>query len=233
MPVRRKDGKDPVEALSELRTAETERDQLVEMLERQGLDPSDLESLEEAVSAAKDSEIIQQTLAEVGLNTDDPKLLQQQLSEVVAAKETMSQLGDENLTLKERMEYFKRLTHGRSNEMPPCWIHPETKRSEYIFDVVLASRGIAVFDRDLPHRREDKANLPIASIAFGREVTNQIFLDQTQALYRWSEENECRFFVRVFDRTGATEKLLFKSRLLTVEDHFYKYLTSDSEEPGL
>ena len=69
--------------------------------------------------------------------------------------------------------------------------------------------GIVVFDRDLSHFREKKARLSIHSIVFEQEFSDLSFLDQTKLLFGWSEEHQCRFFVRIFDRTGRIEKEFF------------------------
>ncbi len=69
--------------------------------------------------------------------------------------------------------------------------------------------GVEVFDRDLSHFREETAKLSVHSIVFEQELSNLSFLDQTKLLFGWSEEHECRFFVRIFDRRGRIEKEFF------------------------
>lgn len=112
--------------------------------------------------------------------------------------------------------------NGRGTERPACWA-TEAGKPEYIFDMVLTSTGIVVRDNALPPRRGEQRALPISSIMFGREISLTQFRQTTQALFDWSQANDCRFFVRTFDSTGPTEKATYKRHLRTVGEHFYYF----------
>jgi len=136
--------------------------------------------------------------------------------EAIAAKEMANTKGQmENL----RKQLGK---GGRGVEKVPCWA-TEDGRSENIFDVALNTSGFVVRDRKLPHRQEDQKKLPLEKIVFGLEVAPTQFLAMTNPLFQWSEAHECRFFVRVFDRTGVVEKIVYKRRLRELGDRFYHY----------
>jgi hypothetical protein len=47
------------------------------------------------------------------------------------------------------------------------------------------------------------------------------FSSQTFPLLKYGQENECRFFVRIFDRTGEDKKELYKNLRQAVEGNFY------------
>jgi cell shape-determining protein MreC len=186
----------------------------------------------EALAEAQQNGEIAQAVEEAGL-PKNPEGLRETLKNLAAAQDELHGLAQANKELKDQVGYFKRLSGGKSNEMPPCWIHPETKRSEYIFDVVLGSDGLIVYDRDLPHRRAERAELPLSKIIYEQPLLPEEFLASTRALFELSEERECRFYVRVFDRTSATEKAIYKQRLDTVEGHFYKRVVRDGAvKPG-
>ncbi len=187
------------------------------------------EELRQVLREAERQESLVAMLAENGFPVEDSEALKRRLADANAALEAVSKRGDENATLKERLEYFKRWG-GRSNQMPPCWIHPVSKKSEYIFDIALTSSGLKVYDRKLKHRREDQAKLPVQNITFLARVPPKRFQDETLPLFEWSKANECRFYVRVFDQTGRTEKLIYKRHLEAVEGHFYKLEVKD---PGI
>jgi hypothetical protein len=70
----------------------------------------------------------------------------------------------------------------------------------------------------------------VATIRFGEEVSNMEFDAMTDPLFQWSRTNQCRFFVRVIDATLPNEKGIYKSRLRTVEGHFYKFLVLRDDE---
>jgi hypothetical protein len=56
-----------------------------------------------------------------------------------------------------------------------------------------------------------------------RELSPEQFLSQTRSIFNWSEERDCRFVVEIADETGTAEKMAYKTRLRTVEQHFYKH----------
>lgn len=193
------------------------------------------EAMEEDLEAeARAARELRALLAESGFDARDPDKLRAQITEARKAADLLQKARKEIATLKEQLAYWQRRAGGRSNELPPCWIHPETKRVEYIFDVELVSAGLIVHDRDIPQRRAEKAALPIGPVSFGAVLSGSAFLDQTRALFDVSEERECRFFVRVFDRTGAAEKDAYKKHMSIVEQHFYKYEVKDDRtaQPG-
>ncbi len=111
---------------------------------------------------------------------------------------------------------------GRGVEKVPCWA-TEEGRSENIFDVALTSNGLIVRDRKLPQRQEEQKKLPLEGMVFDHEVSSEKLLSMTLPLFQWSEVHECRFFVRAFDLTAATEKGIYKRRLRIVGDRFYIY----------
>lgn len=111
---------------------------------------------------------------------------------------------------------------GKGTEMPACWASPETGRPEYIFDIALKSGTFVIRDRKLPHRVADQAALPLQGMVFDQDLAPRAFETQTDALYRWSVKNECRFFVRAFDLTGPTEKDVYKRQMRSVDARFYK-----------
>lgn len=242
-----------IEALKD-RTAELEAAQEVrDALESAGL-PTDPDKLREALQADSESQEklaqtedqlkrLQDALTEAGLPTD-PEELKQAVEEAVAARDTIREAGfaspqqarealkdaaslkAENERLRARQAELEDGGDGvgKGTEMPSCWFDPATGKTEFIFDVALTSSGLIVRDRDAPPRQAaEKARLPI-EITFDTELSPEAFLSQARPLFEWSVRNECRFFVRAFDRTAPHEKELFKQRLLTLEQRFYKLL---------
>ncbi len=130
----------------------------------------------------------------------------------------------ENERLKGSMAYAARRLEalGKGSEKPACWA-TKAGAPEYIFDVTLTSAGIVTRDRALPGRRAEQARLPLAEMAYGRTMQGPAFQAMTKPLFDWGEAHGCRFFVTVTDRTGASEKRRYKTLLLWVEGHFYKY----------
>ena len=132
-----------------------------------------------------------------------------------------------NENLRESLAGLQRQeqSDGRGRDHPPCWsiVVDGKSRAEYIFDMALTHRGLIIRDRVLPHRESDRTVLPLAEIEFGSELPPAKFIKVTNPLFRWSVERECRFYVRVFDKTGPTDKVQYKYHMQSLEQHFYKF----------
>lgn len=124
--------------------------------------------------------------------------------------------------LKAAREY-KDIIAGKGTEVPSCWVQDDGT-IEYIYDINLTPNGLVVQETDLPHRAKERQTLQVKELLIDQEISEAAFLSATSNLFEWSKSNKCRFFVRVFDFTGPTQKSLYQSRLKTVEAHFYKKL---------
>jgi hypothetical protein len=116
-----------------------------------------------------------------------------------------------------------RTCNGNGLELPPCATMPNGKPA-YVFRATMQSGALILHDNRWPHLEEARGNWPILSIAFDKELSDAEFRGQTRPIYEWSQERGCRFFVEIDDKTGIDEKLVFISKLRTVEEHFYKFL---------
>lgn len=111
---------------------------------------------------------------------------------------------------------------GRGTEKPACWA-TKIGKPEYIFDVALRTGGVVVRDNALPQRADEQAMLPIHGFHYLNEMTISEFRTAALPLQRWGEDHDCRFFVRVYDQTGAADKAMYKKMLWTVGEYFYYY----------
>lgn len=113
---------------------------------------------------------------------------------------------------------------GQGKGERPCWVERDGT-IDYLYDVALGSHGIRMRERFYAERAEERNSLPMAPADPNEEISEEEFLRRTDALYRYSQTLNCRFFVIVYDETGNQEKPLYKSELRTVEGHFYKLLS--------
>lgn len=104
--------------------------------------------------------------------------------------------------------------------LPPCWAD-QNGSPEYIFNLDLQDDGIVIHDNKLPHRAQEQAKLNISHIRYEMPLGIAIFSSQTIPILRYGKANECRFFVRIFDRTGVDKKELYKNLRQAVEGNFY------------
>jgi hypothetical protein len=138
---------------------------------------------------------------------------------------------DDPALRRECIQKIATIAGGKGLEFRSCWWDKTVApwRTKNIYEVALTDYGFIIreLDPEVEEYRVQKANdLPVASIRANVPLTAAEFVEQTFPLFQWSEVNECRFYVRVYDETGPTEKNLFKSRLTTLEQHFYKELTN-------
>ena len=131
--------------------------------------------------------------------------------------------------LESAREYENLKSAGKGTEMPSCWTR-EDGTIEYIYEVNLTPTGLVVRETTdvSPHRVDERRTLPVEKLSLEQDISEASFFSATSDLFEWSKSGKCRFFVRVFDSTGPTEKAIYQSRLRTVETHFYKLISSEA-----
>lgn len=131
-------------------------------------------------------------LKRADLDTLEPRTVVERLREMRAAEKENENLRGQNAQLSDQIR-----RSGRGNEFPSCWATPEG-RIESIFEITFHRTGIVVSNRDLPHRSDERAALPLSQTLFGAQVTRDQFRQQFAPLYRWSVERKCRFYVIMY-----------------------------------
>jgi len=117
---------------------------------------------------------------------------------------------------------------GKGTEKPACWADENTGKPKYIYNAGLTSEGIIVRHSATPPWALARG-LPIDSIPYDKNMTPREFLREASPIFEWSEQNECRFFVRAYDLTGPTEKKIYKRHMRYLESAFYKYEVLDEQ----
>jgi hypothetical protein len=145
----------------------------------------------------------------------------------IAQGVSLAEAARENGTLRGQVVKLRQdlKSVGRGGDYPPCWVTPAGE-IEYLFDIALNGSGsLSVTDVTPPARLVDRRALPIPPGLFSGPVSRARFLSDTQALLDLSRAKDCRFYVIARDRTGPTQKDLFKALLInTVEARFYKVI---------
>lgn len=122
---------------------------------------------------------------------------------------------------------------GKGGDFPPCWASTEGK-IQYIFDVAATSDGMKVREHHVPEREADRKELPLADVVYHSEVSSKTFMDMMRPVYNWSVENECRFWVLIYDHTGSTEKTVWQNRDRQIASRFYRNtLVNDQDWPRI
>ena len=167
-----------------------------------------------------------------------PEKLEQVLLEASEINNFMSKLGGDSVvkiaqdnielhTENNRLEgqlanaQKKLETLGKGSEMPSCWAKQDGT-VEYIYEISVTNKGMVIRDNELPHRIVDRKLLPVSMVVQNEEVSPDKFISSTLPLYNWSVDKKCRFYVKVYDSTGPSEKDIYKQRLMVVVGHFYR-----------
>lgn len=109
-------------------------------------------------------------------------------------------------------------------DFPSCWYTDGDR--VFLFDVALRDDGYWLQLTGTALEMLPEFTGPDPTDVVGQTISETEFLDGVLPLYGWSVENECRFFVNVYDETGQS-KDIFKQRLSVLERRFYKRELTD------
>lgn len=109
---------------------------------------------------------------------------------------------------------------GRGGDFPPCW--SENGSIQYIYNIVLTDAGIEVYDIKNLSREEEKKRLPLKGFKIGLPMQPGEFIKAGQPLKKICDENSCRHFVKITDKTSPSSKEHYKKLKNSVENIFYK-----------
>jgi hypothetical protein len=139
----------------------------------------------------------------------------------------MADLARDNKTLGEQKRYWQNkwaadIGNGKKG-VTPCWAPDGV--IEYIYDVALFDDGMVVRKNEGKKWAEEGDILDqyVGGIKLMQPVSQGDFMAQTRPLFDYSnsKEKDCRFFVRLFDETSVTAKLIYQQRRRAVEGHFF------------
>jgi competence protein ComGC len=136
-------------------------------------------------------------------------------------QQELANLRGQNKNLVSQMK-----SEGRSVDLPPCWPSATNGWKDEIFRIELNNGGMRIFDTTPASRLAEKAKLPLGDIKYGATLSEGAFISEVSALGAWSQQHQCRFLVSIADAVtgGEGAKDLYKHRLGTVENYFYKRL---------
>lgn len=107
-------------------------------------------------------------------------------------------------------DQIRRLTGGKGAVLPSCWVTPEGK-TESIFEITFSPTGVTVTNRALRHRQEDQAKLPLGHVQYDTDLSLEVFKAQFAELLKWSNTQNCRFYVIRYSKDRATRNDLINS----------------------
>lgn len=141
-------------------------------------------------------------------------------------REAMSRWADvamDNRNLAEQGRYWKTRWEQEAGQgktgVTPCWATEGTV--DFIYDVALTDDGFLVRRNDTPQWAEDYSRLPTSGFRFLSLMSHSEFVAAARPLFEYSVKKDCRFFVRIFDQTGPTAKVVYQQRRRAVEGYFY------------
>lgn len=109
-----------------------------------------------------------------------------------------------------------------SRDRPPCWVRQtgeETFEEEIPFHIELLKNGFTVHNVSPDGRKEDFKGIP--DIPLNALLSFRDFDRYTKKILAWEKEQDCRFRVRICDRT-ENDKNAYKKGMEMIEKRFYK-----------
>ena len=194
---------------------------------------------EEIAEAARIADTARDALRERGLEPT-PEAVEELFRDAERWRERAGQSLDRMAADLERAEaQVERLrAQARSHSGPgrggmdhPSCRYRDGRRVAYLFDIGLVESGYMVRPAEVASDPAERTVLPLGQVRLDRTLRESEFLEQTQALFDWSRDEECRFFVRVFDHTPPDQKARYKELMKTLEGRFYKYAGAAAESP--
>lgn len=206
------------ERLDKLFEKATKQNELAKVIEKAGftLEPKELETTLDRVKDAQ-IEIAKANEALEKAKDENEKIIQ----ELEGAEQGLSQKDGQIANMIRTLDRV-----GKGTEKPACWADEKTGKPKYIYNAGLTSDGIIVRHSATPPWAKAR-QLPIDAIPYDKNLTPREFIREANPIFEWSEENECRFFVRAYDLTGPTEKKIYKRHTRNLESAFYKYEVLD------
>ncbi len=216
-----------------------EAQEINELLDEAGLEPTpdDVSTLVAILRAGREADVtaddvwdaisVQEALVDA-LGDGGREMDRQDIVDLVRDAErwrarvgTVPDLASELDRANARIAQLEVQAGGRGTDHPSCWYDADNSVA-YLFDVALTDDGFVLREASAPQHRRRRASLPLDDVVTGRTLNTEQFLAQTRPVFRWSVGEGCRFFVRAFDLTAADQKELYKTRMRTLESHFYK-----------
>ena len=143
----------------------------------------------------------------------------------------LEQAEEQIVTLNEQIERLEnQVQGGGGTDHPSCW-YDDDGSVAYLFDVGLMETGLILRLHESPQHEDERRELPLSPIQFGRVLSSTQFVEQTRPIYDRSVAQECRFFALAFDHTSPAQKELYKTRMQQLEQHFYKFAYPTGPSP--
>jgi hypothetical protein len=159
------------------------------------------------------------------------------LSQMMADSQVKQQLAMTETERDKLRQQLDGLRVGNGLTYPPCW--PASKgKTEYMFDVVAKDDGIIVRDAFLETKKSDPAWKYVESFPRNVVISEKRFNEATSKILPYSNQNNCRFYIRLYDGTARENKAQYIHLRAAVAANFYLYpvvasqTTNSRDAPG-
>lgn len=219
--------------------------ELVEQIaEELGDDPTEAEVSEAIENALEHQKIAQainkleEAAAEAGIPPEeiedflDKQLAKAEIAEEYSEQDLVDALADKEQEIKQAEARADRLDRalvsakeqlsgkGLGLVYPSCFVG-KNKSIQYIYDVYFDESRVRLEPIPVDGYEEEIAELPFDGVSTSVEVPIDQYVEETEPLFLWSEQNNCRFFVKIYDQTAAQNKDRYKFMKRRIEYSFY------------
>jgi hypothetical protein len=152
------------------------------------------------------------------------------LSQMIADSQMKQQLATSETDREKLRQQLDGLRVGNGLTYPPCW--PAAKgKTEYMFDVIAKDDGIIVRDAFLESKKSDAAWKYVDSFPRNVVISEKKFNEATGKILPYSNQNNCRFYIRLYDGTARENKARYIHLRAAVAANFYLYPVITSQPP--
>ena len=109
---------------------------------------------------------------------------------------------------------------GQGLVYPSCFVD-ESDAIQYVYDVFFDEAGVRLEPIPVVGYDNEINELAFSQVTISSHIPIEQYITETEPLFLWSEQNKCRFFVKIYDQTAAQHKSRYKYMKRRIEYSFY------------
>jgi len=182
----------------------------------------EIERLKEQIFEGEELEKFDQITSELKLEGLDNEQFEAKLKELKELVDENEKLVVENTAFKNKIELADK-RFGKGWDYPPCFLNKNGTSNEYIYEIDIYKTKYVIRPAWPKDKHGYVSKIPGVSL-FSGELTKKIddFKVFGSKLKEDARNNECRHYVKVYDKTPKTSKLSWQKNLRILESYFYK-----------
>ena len=180
------------------------------------------EAVRQILADLEDYEKIQQLLGQSEGKEFSSELTQEAVNQILADAEAYrNKYGGRMERLEKALAKAKHQLHGKGGLVFPSCFETKEGETQYVFAIEFDEKNLILNALPTPGNELLWHQLEFNAITTGESILVEQYKTETEPLYIWSVDNECRFVVKIIDRTQPHSKSEYKTMREAIEGHFY------------